>query len=50
MAKKEAADGLWRRQFLGGAGALALGGSARYETAGSTAGQCSGKHSGIWLW
>ena len=26
MSKKEAADGLWRRQFLGGAGALALGG------------------------
>jgi predicted amidohydrolase YtcJ len=26
VAKKDAADGLWRRQFLGGAGALALGG------------------------
>ena len=26
MAKKDAADGLWRRQFLGGAGALAFSG------------------------
>ena len=48
MAKK-AADGLWRRQFLGGAGVLALGGLTGTKLLGQPR-PIERQAPGIWLW